>query len=81
MRNESVQVFFSLFGYKLTQFTTGHLPAKDHVGALSSFTLPCDSSVPLPLPCRENHFAEYNFGDFSVRNKGQWDADFLQSSW
>ena len=27
--------FFSLFGYKLTQFTAEHLPAKDHVGALA----------------------------------------------
>jgi len=34
-RTESVQVFFSLFGYKLTQFTTEHLPAKGHGGALA----------------------------------------------
>jgi len=32
---ESVQIFSSLFDYKLTQFTAEHLPAKDHVGALA----------------------------------------------
>jgi len=34
-RIESVQIFFSLFVYKLTQFTAQHLPAKDHVEALA----------------------------------------------
>jgi hypothetical protein len=62
-----------------TEFKAEHLPAKDHTGTLVfTFTLLKLSSAPAAM---QKSLCSIYCGSFSVRNKVQWDAALLPSSW